>query len=283
MNTTTERKEDKLIITKEVNAIIDFKDILANVKLEHDEDYKWFDYDGYEHEVISADKFAATKEEYSYSYNESLRESLEDARGYFWRDGWREYSIILIDKDKAKKDDWGNGWNKGASKQVQAENIAANIQTTIAYIKKVYTDRVSCFGIVCDYEDEDGETYSHSCWGFESEDVYESDTFEDCRDSYIKESMRDIAMEVVCQLEKAGYTVINQKYGAPDHSSKSAKLQNYIARREYGGINADNWKGDNQSSYKAKTRYNRRHKAKVEKCKGCNYPIPLCACIALED
>lgn len=248
MTNTIERTRigDKLRVVKEMPARVEFSEILESTRLECDDDHNFFDCDGLEHEITSARDFVLQRSGF-WDTDDNISEAIENARGYFWRGGgWNENSVITIDRSQAARDGWGNGYNKGASKQVQAENIAASIRRTTDWIRKVYTDQVSAVGIVCDFTAPDGEEYHASCWGFESENPW--------NDEYIESERETIAGEVAFNLRAAGFEVV----GEPD-STQSIAVQNHKNRN---GVNGDNWKGDYQSRRDAIARHNRRHNRK---------------------
>lgn len=250
--TSRTRHDDTLTITREVPAVIDFSDILEAARVEYDEDYNPLDCDGLEHETKTPATIAVEAGEYYENDSEGIREALTNARGYFRPDRDPD-KVVIIDRQQAARDQWGAGHSKGASKQVIAEMIAANIQSTTDYIRRVYEGDVHGYGVVINYTAPDGEEYHASLWGIGIEG-HDPD-----RDPYIDEVKTDCAGEIAAELEEAGFTVKNQPAGY-----QYSQLADYKANR--ATIDAQNWQGDDsradelrrmKQGRKARRRYNR--------------------------
>lgn len=189
------------------SAIIDFEEILAATKVVEDDhvDAPWENWDGYEHTATPIRDL-------------DVPGNWSAANGEVWCPSRSERLLITIDDVDVKK--WGNFdyyRRRGASKQVAAELVAREKARTIKRLCEWYRDGWHWYGVTCEFNDHEA-----SVWGIDDEEYAEK---------YVR---LEIAGEVAYQLEKDGYTVINQPATCgPTREDKLAEL-----RRK---LNSQNW------------------------------------------
>lgn len=211
--TSSIRSGDKLIKTSVRTTVedvtIEFSDILDATKIESDEmihTAPWEDCDGMEHEVIRDDSDGC-------------------AAGYFHGDRHSRYSgarRVVIAKDA-----WGNfAYHRanGASKQVAFQLARAEEKRTAEQIASYYANGWNCFAIVCEFKGE-----IESVGGY-----YASEPTTRADDAYLKESMREIALQMASNLEAKGYEII----GKPDRKAEYIQSRINEIRRKLNSQNA---------------------------------------------
>jgi len=206
------RHGDTMIAVESRPATIDFDDILDATRVVPDElesEAPWEHRDGYEH--------TATPER---RYRDEA-----DARamqGNVYCDGHRERLLIELPKDE----DYGTYQymrERGASRQVAREAVASNRRRILARLVKWYGDGWEWYGVKCDFEVL-GDEYSASLWCIDDAEYAET----------LKE---EIALEVVYQLEEAGYTVTGQ----PESDYTTHRREVKQARLAARNMASQNW------------------------------------------
>jgi len=110
---------------------------------------------------------------------------------------------------------------RGASRQVAREAVAAERRRTLAQLVKWYDSGWEWYGVRCRFEAL-GDGYQDSLWGIDDAEYAET----------LKE---EIALNVAAQLEEAGYTVT----GKPEHrqtytrADKQARLRRNLAAQSW--------------------------------------------------
>jgi len=204
------RQGDTMIAVESAPAVVDFQDILDAVKVVYDEnscDAPWDNCDGFEHTCTPAHRF---------DFDPS------DMRGYCYCEGHREHVVIQLPEGE----DYGlYGWHRerGASRQVAREAVAAERQRTLDQLVKWYSHGWQWYGVQCNFEVL-GEEFHDSLWGIDDEDYAE------------REVKPEIADNVADQLEKAGFTVTNRPERGPYPSREGQQ-----ARFRYN-LNIQNWR-----------------------------------------
>jgi hypothetical protein len=176
------KREGDIMIAVDMDiapAVLRFEDILAKAEVVFDNSHPftpWENSDVYDHEAIAETRVMG---------------NTQDMQGRTWADG---HHVIIVPADN----DYGlydHLRKRGASKQVAREAVAAQRRTTIRQLCSWYSDGWDWYGIRCELNIL-GDVYESSIWGFDSE-------------SYAEESLEETVYDVVDQLEKAGFTVIN--------------------------------------------------------------------------
>jgi len=203
------RQGDTMIAVESAPAVVEFDDILGATKVVYDEcvsDAPWEMCDGFEHTVVSPSRVDG---------------DAKRMRGYCWHSGDRERVVIQLPEGE----DYGlYKWHRerGASKQVAREAVAAERRRTLDLLVKWYSDGWQYWGVKCDFEVL-GEEFHDSVWGIDDEDYAE------------REVVSEIADNVAAELEKAGFTVNSRPERV--YSSRADKQ----ARLRYN-LQLQNWK-----------------------------------------
>jgi hypothetical protein len=158
-------------------AVIPFASILEKTTVvydDHETMTPWDNCDGFEHEAVR---------------ESSLLGRPRDMQGaVYCQDG--RVVIVLGDSDLGLYDYLRE---RGASKQVAREAVAADRRGRIKQLRQWYANGWEWYGVKCDFPTL-GQRYDASVWGFDSQEYAESER-------------QDIAYEVVAQLEEDGFTV----------------------------------------------------------------------------
>ena len=210
----TFRQADTMIAVESRPATISFEEILEATEVVADQ-YEsmtpWEHCDGFEHIATPERRFRDEA-------------NAREMQGSVYCDGHRERLVIELPKEE----DYGiyqHMRERGASRQVAREAVAAERRRTLAQLVKWYGDGWEWFGVKCDYEVL-GEEFDASVWGIDDPEYAERDV------------KPDIAHEVACQLEKAGYTVT----GKPDRQAGyRAYRREEKQRRLIRNLAAQNW------------------------------------------
>jgi len=206
----TFRQDDTMIAVESGPATIAFDDVLAATEVVYDE-YEsmtpWEHCDGFEHTATPELRFRDEA-------------NARQMQGSVFCDGHRERLVIEL----PEKEDYGiyqYMWDRGASKQVAREAVAAERRRTLAQLVKWYGDGWAWYGVRCRF-DALGDEYSDSLWGIDDPEYAET----------LKE---EIALNVAAQLEEAGYTVTDK----PEHRQgwTRADKQARLSRN----LSAQNW------------------------------------------
>lgn len=206
----TFRQADTMIAVESRPATIAFDNLLAATKVVYDE-YEnmtpWEHCDGFEHTATPERRFRGDA----------------DARamqGSVCCSGHRERLVIELPA-KADYGIFDYARHNGASRQVAAEMVAAERRRTLAQLVNWYDNGWEWYGVRCRFEAL-GDEYNDSLWGIDDAEYAET----------LKE---EIALNVVAQLEEAGYTVT----GKPEHrqtysrADKQARLARNLAAQNW--------------------------------------------------
>lgn len=206
---------------RRIPAKIDFNWLLRHTVTEPDDDVgmPWDDQDGWEHKLIDFDSFRGSLDD------------LRKTRGYL-NPHKHGYTCVRVtdesfcgDSRQARIDRLRN---KGASKQVAREAVAAQDRRYIDQIVEWYTDGYQCVCVSLDVIAA-GQCYYACCGGFELE----------ARD----DAKEEIAGEVASQLESDGFIVV----GSPFQKAATtyAEIQRkYAVERCRRNINMFNCEGE---------------------------------------
>jgi hypothetical protein len=185
------RKGDQIITvtTDKQPAIVDFNDIVACCAIEPDNDVSapWQDDDGWEHEVKNLNKI----EHYSGCVRRWNPDHVVSVGNY-------ENLLIVVSWDTVKQWQGDYCWDRGESKQVWWERLAACRRQAIEQLVHWRTYGWQAWGVACDFLD-----YTASLWGIWTKDDSECDP-------YLDEVKEELASDVAQQLENDGFTVVNQ-------------------------------------------------------------------------
>lgn len=194
------RQNETMIAVESTTATIDFDDILDKTQVvydEYDSDTPWDRCDGFEHTVERSHR---------------VEGDAESMRGYCWCDSRRERIVIRLPEGE----DYGlYKWHRerGASKQVAREAVAAARRNTLDMLVKWYSDGWEWYGVKCDFEVL-GEEYNDSIWGIDDPDYAEN------------EVKPDVAYNVAAELEKAGFTIVNRPVRVyPSREDKKTRIR----------------------------------------------------------
>jgi hypothetical protein len=209
-NRNTFRHGDTMIAVESTPATITFGDILKAATVIRDEDENmapWDHCDGFEHTAKPAILFSNPRER----------------RGYCrFADGSDHYVIEL-----PAGEDYGTfkyARQRGASRQVAAETVAAERRRTLAQLVKWYEDGWQWYGVRCRFAIL-GDEYEASLWGIDDAEYAERD---------IKVEM---ALDVAGQLEKAGFTVT----GRPTAAERCGRTRDEKRTDLHRRLTAQNW------------------------------------------
>jgi len=203
------RQGDTMIAVETAPAVVEFDDILDATKVVYDEyvsDAPWDMCDDFEHTVVAPSRIDG---------------DAESMQGYCYCDANRERVMIRLPEGE----DYGTyKWHRerGASKQVAREAVAAERRRTLDLLVKWYSDGWQYWGVKCDFEVL-GEEFHDSVWDIDDKDYAG------------REVVPEIADNVAAELEKAGFTV----NGRPEHVYLSRADKQ--ARLRYN-LNLQNWK-----------------------------------------
>jgi len=202
------RHDNIMVAIETAPATIDYADILEQTQVIPDDltEAPWENCCGFEHEVERPTDFT------------------RNSCGCVWCDANRERVLITLPDDE----DWGiyeYHRNRGATKQVAAEAIAAQRQRTLAQLVDWYENGWQWYGVKCDFFVL-GEEYHASVWGIDDEEYAE------------KYAREEIASEVAHQLEEAGYTVANKPKCL---RGLDARQHKEVWKRN---LNSQNWQGE---------------------------------------
>lgn len=200
--------DDKVIVItrREYDRIVQFDDILKEVKIEYDEAYNeapWEASDGWEHNIVSADRGA--------------REDFVNRRGYTYR-GYHGGAVCVEIDDKIVIEEWGVNGYPGCSKQVRVEIIAQAKRNAIDQLAKWYSNGWDWFVVSGEYQG-----YISSVCGL------------DCYD-YAEEVRCEVAGEIADQMEENGYVVEGRP--APVVYGAEQKMENRRIRNDHYIVNA---------------------------------------------
>lgn len=194
------RQNDTMIAVESAPAVVEFDDILAKTQVVYDEcscGTPWDMCDGFEHTVVSPSR---------------INGDAENMRGYCYCDANRERVVIQLPEGE----DYGlYKWHRerGASKQVAREAVAAERRRTLDLLVKWYSDGWQYWGVKCDFQVL-GEEFHDSIWGIDDPDYAEN------------EVKPDVAHTVAAELEKAGFTVNGCPVRVyPSRADKQARLR----------------------------------------------------------
>jgi hypothetical protein len=205
---TTFRHDDTMIAVATRPAVIAFQDILERVEVvrdKHNSDTPWDHCDGYEHTATPIRRLDSSR-------------NAPEMQGWCHADGDRV--VIEIPRDE----DWGiykYMRERGASRQVAREGVAAEKRRTIRQLVRWYEDGWEWFGVRCRFDALE-DRYEDSVWGIDDED-------------YAQTLTEEVAWNVATQLEKAGYTVT----GKPEPTGPTATDRRARLRRN---MEEQNWR-----------------------------------------
>ncbi len=208
------RQADTMIAVESRPATISFEEILEATEVVADQ-YEsmtpWEHCDGFEHTATPERRFR----------DETNARAMQ---GSVYCDGHRERLVIELPKEE----DYGiyqHMRERGASRQVAREAVAAERRRTLAQLVEWYGNGWEWFGVKCDFEVL-GEQFDASLWGIDDPDYAE------------REVKEEIALEVAHQLEKAGYSVA----GKPDRQSAYLRHRREVKQGQLArNLAAQNW------------------------------------------
>jgi len=180
----TFRHGNTMIAVESQPATIAFADLLAATRVIDDTDNgeaPWENWDGWEHTAKPAHAFPDA--------------DVRAMQGYCCTSGRGERYVITLpagDTDGVYK----YARERGASRQVAAEALAAARRQTIRQLVEWYEDGWQWYGVRCRFTVL-GNEYEASLWGIDDADYAET----------LREEM---ALEVAGQLEAAGFTVTDK-------------------------------------------------------------------------
>ena len=202
---TTFRHGDKMLSVESRPAEIDFSELLEATEIEDDDHYEapWDNRDGYDHNRTPVSRLHDNA-----NYTEM--------QGYTSSHYYRE-NFIVAPKDG---EDWGlyeYMRQRGASRQVAAEAVAAQRRRIIAQLVQWLEHGWQWYCVTCNYEVL-GEEYINSLGGIDDYD-------------YARELKEEVALEVARELEEAGYTVTGKPDapGCYNRADKQAELRRKLA------------------------------------------------------
>lgn len=201
------RQGETMIAVKSAPATVDFQDILDATEVVYDDngDTPWDNYDGFEHTCTPAHLF---------DFDPS------NMRGQCYCEGHRARVVIQL----TKGEDWGvyqYHRERGASRQVAAEMVAANRRQTLDQLVKWYRDGWQWYGVKCDFEIL-GEEFYDSLWGIDDGDYAE------------RKIQPEIADHVAAELEKTGFTVIGRPARVyPTRQNKQERIQRNLQSQNW--------------------------------------------------
>jgi len=210
----TFRHADTMIAVESRPATIRFGEILEATEVVADQ-YEsmtpWEHCDGFEHTATPERRFRDEA-------------NAREMQGSVYCDGHRERLVIELPKEE----DYGiyqHMRERGASRQVAREAVAAERRRTLAQLVEWYGNGWEWFGVKCDFEVL-GEQFDASLWGIDDPDYAE------------REVKEEIALEVAHQLEKAGYTVA----GKPDRQAAYLRHRREVKQWQLTrNLAAQNW------------------------------------------
>jgi len=206
----TFRHGETMIAVESRPATIAFDDLLAATEVvydEHESMTPWEQCDGFEHTATPERRFREEAD-------------AREMQGSVYCDGHRERLVIELPQEE----DYGTYQymrERGASRQVAREAVAAERRRTLARLVKWYDSGWEWYGVRCRFEAL-GAEYQDSLWGIDDAEYAET----------LKE---EIALNVAAQLEEAGYTVT----GKPEHrqtytrADKQARLRRNLAAQSW--------------------------------------------------
>jgi hypothetical protein len=174
---------------------------------EHETMTPWEQCDGFEHIATPERRFRGEA-------------NARGMQGSVYCDGHRERLVIELPQEE----DYGIYQymrERGASRQVARETVAAERRRTLAQLVKWYDSGWEWYGVRCRFEAL-GDEYDDSLWGIDDAEYAET----------LKE---EIALNVAAQLEEAGYSVT----GKPEHrqtytrADKQARLRRNLAAQSW--------------------------------------------------
>jgi hypothetical protein len=210
----TFRQADTMIAVESRPATISFEEILEATEVVADQ-YEsmtpWEHCDGFEHIATPERRFRDEA-------------NAREMQGSVYCDGHRERLVIELPKEE----DYGIYQymrERGASRQVAREAVAAERRRTLAQLVEWYGNGWEWFGVKCDFEVL-GEQFDASLWGIDDPDYAE------------REVKEEIALEVAHQLEKTGYTVT----GKPDRQAAYLRHRREVKQAQLiRNLAAQNW------------------------------------------
>jgi len=206
----TFRHGDTMIAVESRPATIAFDDLLAATEVvydEHESMTPWEQCDGFEHTATPERRFREEAD-------------AREMQGSVYCDGHRERLVIELPQEE----DYGIYQymrERGASRQVAREAVAAERRRTLARLVKWYDSGWEWYGVRCRFEAL-GDEYHDSLWGIDDA-------------KYAGTLKEEIALNVAAQLEEAGYTVT----GKPEHrqtytrADKQALLRRNLAAQSW--------------------------------------------------
>lgn len=203
------RQDDTMIAVESGSAIVDYADILEATKVVPDDfgDTPWEACDGYEHTVERAHWVEGNDQK---------------MRGYCYCDAQRTQIVIQLpgaDYGLLSLYEWLR--ERGASKQVAREAVAADRRRTLDQLVHWYSEGWQWLGVKCDFEVL-GEEFHDSIWGIDDDDYAR------------KEVVPEIADTIADQLEAAGFTVNNRPERVyPSRKDKQARLHYNLALQNW--------------------------------------------------
>lgn len=206
----TFRQDDTMIAVESRPATIAFDDLLAATEVVYDE-YEsmtpWQHCDGFEHTATPERRFRDEAD-------------AREMQGSVYCDGHRERLVMELPEGE----DYGIYQymrERGASKQVAREAVAAERRRTLAQLVKWYGDGWEWYGVRCRF-DALGDEYNDSLWGIDDPEYAET----------LKE---EIALNVAAQLEEAGYTVTGKPESRQGwtRADKQARLARNLAAQNW--------------------------------------------------
>ena len=212
-NRNTFRHGDTMIAVESTPAVVAFDDLLAATRVIEDTDNceaPWENWDGWEHTAKLTRTFDHA--------------DLSERQGYCrtWDRGERFVLTLPAGEDYGT---FKYARERGASRQVAAETVAAERRRTLAQLVKWYEDGWQWYGVRCRF-DTLGDEYEASLWGIDDAEYAERD---------IKVEM---ALDVATQLEKAGFTVTGKPEHGPGFQGLSRADKQERIRRN---LAAQNW------------------------------------------
>lgn len=212
-----QKSGDKLVevVKTERPAVIDFNDILACCEVEPDDDMPepWKNCDGWEHSLVDTDSLEHTEHvkcSMHYNYLHGRDSSLVNCPGHYVSvlhynkehlvdSGFgRRNKVVVVTREQVVE--WQGAYSayNGESRQVYEERLAECRRSALKTLVRWYNDGWQYYAVVCDFLD-----YTSSLGGIMTKDDQDDDP-------YLEECKLDVAAEVVHDMEKDGYTVINK-------------------------------------------------------------------------
>lgn len=197
----SERVNGHMVVTttETYNAIIDYQDIFDKCEVSEDEDMgpPWKEHDGWEHEVVDLEDEITNP---------------RDVQGAFMDYPGRWKRIVIT---HATLEEWQGKYGQygpsGEHRSAYEDRLTYYRRKALETLKKWYEDGYHWYVVDCEFMD-----HHASLGGIQTED-------DDPCDPYLEEVKHDVVNDVIYELEKEGYTVINQP---SDETPEDMRAQN---------------------------------------------------------